>query len=229
MVGDERVRHCDSCQLNVYNFSEMTRREVESLVLKTEGRLCGRMYRRADGTILTRDCPVGLRAVRLKVAKFAGAVFATLLSICSITFSQTRKQSQAKPNYTIEVVSKELTNGATLKGILTDEQGAVIALGQVTLQSSALSEKMTCFTNENGEFSFEQLPRGTYSLTVWAVHFTQLTLADVEVKSNEAYEVHVSLKTNETLEMMGLVAGTELLKTPTIEMIKELPIKRPHE
>ena len=29
MAGDERVRHCTLCSLNVYNFAEMTRDEVE--------------------------------------------------------------------------------------------------------------------------------------------------------------------------------------------------------
>jgi hypothetical protein len=35
--------------------------EAERLVVEKEGRLCVRFHRRADGTVLTRDCPVGLR------------------------------------------------------------------------------------------------------------------------------------------------------------------------
>jgi len=50
--------------LNVYNFAEMTRDEVRDLLARTEGRVCARLYRRADGTVLTRDCPTGLRALR---------------------------------------------------------------------------------------------------------------------------------------------------------------------
>ena len=49
MAGDERVRHCAECNLDVYNLSAMTRREVEHLVQEREGRLCARFYRRADG------------------------------------------------------------------------------------------------------------------------------------------------------------------------------------
>lgn len=63
MAGDERVRHCTLCSLNVYNFAEMTRDEIRALLLRTEGRVCGRLYRRADGTLLTSDCPTGLRAL----------------------------------------------------------------------------------------------------------------------------------------------------------------------
>lgn len=68
MEGDERVRFCRQCELHVYNISEMTKADAESLVARTEGRLCGRMYRRADGTILTKDCPVGVRALRRRAS-----------------------------------------------------------------------------------------------------------------------------------------------------------------
>ncbi|MCZ6834660.1 MAG: hypothetical protein O7G85_02705 [Planctomycetota bacterium] len=69
MPGDKRARHCEQCDLNVFNLSGMSRDEAMSLVKKTEGRLCVRFYRRPDGTILTKDCPVGLRALRLKMMK----------------------------------------------------------------------------------------------------------------------------------------------------------------
>ncbi|HEX7957856.1 MAG TPA: hypothetical protein VF508_12980 [Pyrinomonadaceae bacterium] len=79
MVGDDRARYCDSCSLHVYNLSGMTRREAEVLVTSTEGRLCVRFYRRADGTILTRNCPVGLSALRQRVSRWAGATLTAVL------------------------------------------------------------------------------------------------------------------------------------------------------
>src|SRR5437763_16994902 len=80
MAGDERVRHCTLCSLNVYNFAEMTRDEVRELLVRTEGRVCARLYRRADGTVLTRDCPRGLRAMRQRASRVAVALVAALLS-----------------------------------------------------------------------------------------------------------------------------------------------------
>jgi hypothetical protein len=64
MPGDERARYCAQCRLNVYNLSGMSRDEAEALVREKEGRLCVRFYRRRDGTILTDNCPVGLRRAR---------------------------------------------------------------------------------------------------------------------------------------------------------------------
>ena len=57
--ADDRVRRCLTCKSNVYNISGMTRYSAEKLLTSTEGRLCGRIYRRFDGTVLTADCPRG--------------------------------------------------------------------------------------------------------------------------------------------------------------------------
>ncbi len=68
MEGDDRSRHCGACNKKVYNIAEMTRDEALSLIQENEGRLCLQLYRRSDGTVLTKDCPVGVRAVRRKLA-----------------------------------------------------------------------------------------------------------------------------------------------------------------
>src|SRR2546423_7927220 len=80
MVGDERMRYCGQCRLHVYNLSGMTRREAEALIANAEGRLCIRYYRRADGTILTKNCPVGLRALKRRVSRIAQASITAVLS-----------------------------------------------------------------------------------------------------------------------------------------------------
>lgn len=83
MAGNDRRRFCGQCQLNVYNLSGMTKREAEELLNQTEGRLCVRFYRRADGTILTQDCPVGLRAMKRRLSRIATATLSTVLGFFS--------------------------------------------------------------------------------------------------------------------------------------------------
>jgi hypothetical protein len=78
MIGDERVRFCGQCELNVYNLSALTRTQAENLIGGTERRLCVRFYRRRDGSIITRDCPVGLRALKLRLSRIRKAVAAAL-------------------------------------------------------------------------------------------------------------------------------------------------------
>lgn len=76
MSGDEQARHCARCDKNVYNLSAMTRDAAETLLRAKEGKLCVRFYRRADGTILTADCPVGVRRKRVQLVAAAGAMTA---------------------------------------------------------------------------------------------------------------------------------------------------------
>ncbi len=73
MDGDERIRFCGQCKLNVYNISEMSSKEASELIRTSEGRLCVRLYRRKDGTVITDNCPVGLRKLRNKMRKLAVA------------------------------------------------------------------------------------------------------------------------------------------------------------
>jgi hypothetical protein len=88
MTGDARVRFCGHCRKNVYNLSAMPRAEAELLLEEREGRICVRLYKRTDGTVLTADCPVGVRrrhrrrlamaAVGTSVMAAASAAYASL-------------------------------------------------------------------------------------------------------------------------------------------------------
>lgn len=66
MYGNDRVRFCGQCNQNVYNLSALTREQAEDLIRRQEGRLCVRFFRRKDGTVITNNCPVGLRALKAK-------------------------------------------------------------------------------------------------------------------------------------------------------------------
>lgn len=78
MVGDDRQRFCQQCQLHVHDLGAMTAAEAEAFLRGSSGRVCARFRRRADGRILTRDCPVGLRA-RLRGAWLRAAALASAL------------------------------------------------------------------------------------------------------------------------------------------------------
>lgn len=83
MIGDERARHCSECRLNVYNLSEMSRREAENFLIKAEGRICVKFYRRSDGTVLTRDCPVGWKVIKRRTTHAISALFSMCFGIIS--------------------------------------------------------------------------------------------------------------------------------------------------
>ena len=80
MIGDSRKRYCGECRLNVYNLSGMSRNEAENLILSAEGRLCVRFYKRADGTVLTEDCPVGWARVKQRTRAYVTALASLIFS-----------------------------------------------------------------------------------------------------------------------------------------------------
>ena len=80
MIGTDRVRFCGQCNLNVYNLSALSRDEAEALIATNEGRLCVRFYSRTDGSILTKNCPVGLQVIQRRVSRVAQAAGAAIVS-----------------------------------------------------------------------------------------------------------------------------------------------------
>ena len=113
MAGDGAVRFCSQCSRNVYNLSDMTAEQAQALVTKTEGQLCVRFYRRKDGTMMTSDCPVGVRIARQRVA--AVRSWAASFAIAALTgtalFGASRPQA---------------TMGAPMAFPATDHQAKVL-------------------------------------------------------------------------------------------------------
>ncbi len=86
MYRNDPKRFCANCKLNVYNLSEMTRDEAENFLMASEGRVCVRYFRRKDGTVLTKNCPVGWRAVKQRVSSAATAAFSVVMTFLSGLF-----------------------------------------------------------------------------------------------------------------------------------------------
>jgi hypothetical protein len=87
MIGDESVRFCGACAKNVYDLSAMTRDEAQAFVASRTEPVCVTFRRRADGRVLTSDCPVGVRRRRrfgLGVVAFAAVAVASALAVRSV-------------------------------------------------------------------------------------------------------------------------------------------------
>ena len=103
MQGDEQKRFCGQCKLHVYNIAAMTRADAEAL-FACEGSSCVRLFRRADGTVITSDCPVGLRRKRRRrlaavvvVAATAAAAVMGALAVFQREGVVTGRTVEAKP------------------------------------------------------------------------------------------------------------------------------------
>jgi hypothetical protein len=218
MEGDGRVCFCRLCSLNVYDFSEMTRAEVEALVFKTEGRLCGRLTRRADGTVLTKDCPVGLRALRLRTTRAAGAAFAALLGLfAAVSGRPAPRQAGSCPSGGARFkVERKTQSGSysTVSGTVYDERCALIYGAAVSLKSKETGRKFETKSSDDGEFLFAAVPSGTYTIEITSPGFIVFHRDDFHVGGSEAARVGVVLEVG----MMGEIITVEEPKTrPAIE------------
>jgi len=166
MAGDDRVRHCDQCDLNVYNLSSMTEREIKRLLAESTGRVCGRFYRRADGTMLTQDCPRGLRAEARRLWLAAATLVGALMT-AGMAMGQSKEAFQGRVD---SVQSENKKAGIVLE--VMDPQGAVIAGAKVRFTNKDGKQKRTGTTNSNGLWQLRGLAAGEYVVEVEATNFT---------------------------------------------------------
>ena len=179
MSGDDRVRHCSECKLNVYNLSEMSRREAEELIASREGRSCVRFYRRADGTVITRDCPIGLRHLVRKVSRVAGTVLSALMSV---GFCAAQTAPKSAPQATTQNDQKRAEIAITV----IDPQGAVVSGAQVIAVDKETGIRFRATSNSSGHADLSRLKPGTYRIEISAKWFltsvTTLTLTPDKVE-----------------------------------------------
>ncbi len=94
MSGNDRIRHCELCKLNVYNLSDMSHNEAERLINTHEGRLCIRYVQRPDGKIMTRHCPKGevVRGRKKLALVLVSAMAFAVASIASVVVPREKKE-----------------------------------------------------------------------------------------------------------------------------------------
>jgi hypothetical protein len=206
MTGDERVRHCSECNLSVYNLSAMTEREIDRLLAAHQGqRLCTRLYRRADGTVITQDCPWSFRALKRRVARVAGAVLSALLS-AGAAFARNSTSQNSPP----AAESRQTQSGIVVQ--VVDPQGAVIPSAQIILRRSKKdrlrrskkdrlrrSEKDRDLvqaqgtTDSDGRLEIQNVPAGDYVVMVTAKYLLPRKQA-VTLSPQKVMSINIMMK-----------------------------------
>ncbi|MDH3493918.1 MAG: carboxypeptidase-like regulatory domain-containing protein, partial [Acidobacteriota bacterium] len=199
MTGDEQKRRCDLCELDVYNIEEMTRRQVARLLSMPDGRICGRIRRRADGTIVTRNCPKGIRDYGFRMARIAGAALSAVLAMFSITYTQTDTSPSVQEKTT---VTRRITGENGIKGSVSDQVGALIPGAGIKVRRKGTDFGIEFKTEPTGEFSLSDIEPGVYELEVSADGFETKSVRSLVVNKNEVVYLAIRL-TSGPVEMMG--------------------------
>ena len=115
----------------------------------------------------------------------------------------------------------QVTTG-TVRGVVTDPQGAVVPGAKVTLARPTTNESRTTTSSGSGTFEFTSLTPGDgYTLTIEASNFKTLTLTDVRVNLNQVTDLPAQLELGAVGETVTVTAGgTELVDTTTTTLSK---------
>jgi len=234
MAGDERVRHCTLCSLNVYNFAEMTHDEVRALLVKTEGRLCARLYQRADGTLLTSDCPSGLRALRQRMSRLGAAVIAAMFSLSAFASDKSCEKPRLKKNGSkvqLEIERVVTPQRAMFTGaVFIEAENSSLPGATVVLRDETLQQEITAVTDVNGAFTFGPLNEGIYRVEVTLSGFLPAVMEHITLKQHELTHARVALRLDPNMITIGIVTVDPLMTNPGMsttfsqDLINKLPI-----
>jgi hypothetical protein len=108
-----------------------------------------------------------------------------------------------------------------VRGIVKDPTGAVIPGAKVTITNKQTNFSSNTQSTEAGEFQFNDLLPGDYTITIEATNFKTLTLNEVRVELNQTTDIPAELQVGlqgETVEVSA--GGAELVETTTTTLSK---------
>ena len=104
---------------------------------------------------------------------------------------------------------------ASLRGTVTDPQGAVVAGAKVTLVDKNTSHTVVSTSDANGIYQFNALPPAPYRLTAEATGFKQKVLDDVQIIPEQPNALDLELDVGATTDVVTVTSTTQALDTET--------------
>src|SRR5437016_3117597 len=145
--------------------------------------------------------------------------YAVLIAIaCLIVFP--------KPNGHAQAVN------ATLVGNITDSSGAMIGGATVSIQETSTGIGRVTTTNSSGNYTFPNLPPGTYSVTAEMPGFKNQIRPNVGLAVNSTVRVDIALQPGAVNETLEVTAASPPLQTDRSDVghkieavqVEELPV-----
>jgi hypothetical protein len=144
------------------------------------------------------------------------------------------------------------SNSGTVLGTVIDKAGAVVPDATVELLNTATNETKTTTTVAAGEFTFANVPPGTYTLKIAKTGFATTTFANIRVDVTKTYTYNATLEVSSSKEVIevsaqsqaelqtadavvgDVVGESELMRLPTLgrdsrELLTLQPMSTPFE
>jgi len=194
MIGNDRVRFCEHCQLTVHNIDFASKKQIKRLIARSNGRLCVNYLASAPPK---PPAPI-LYKIGRRTSVIAASAFSATLSISSAVAASANLKQTRLPNETAfaaSVVNPVRTAGGTAKlyGSVFDPNGTAVNGASVTLTNSETNEGFISYTSGNGLYQIEGVTPGTYRLAVSARGFDTSDVPNLVIRAGDNNRIDQTL------------------------------------
>ena len=152
MTGNDQIRFCEHCNLQVHNLSQMTRNQAQRLISRSNGRLCVRYHRDTEGHPRILPIPQKLHRIGRRTSQLAAGAFTATLSITSAVAESSQSRQSENFNGSNVTQSDQAGLGSSIVGTIKDPNGAVIAGATVALWNQQSNLVLYTSSDSSGEF-----------------------------------------------------------------------------
>jgi hypothetical protein len=120
----------------------------------------------------------------------------------------------------------------SIRGIVTDEQGAAVAAAEVTISDATTGFTLTVTTGDGGLYNFPQLPLGTFKIRVTHAGFKAYEQIGIVLHAADSLAFNITLKLGAVSEQVTVEASAIQVDTTNGELsglidgkqVAELPL-----
>jgi hypothetical protein len=123
-------------------------------------------------------------------------------------------------------ISNAQTTDGSLRGEVTDNQGATVADAKVSATNLASQVTYNTTTTSSGVFVFSNLPVGIYSMAVEKDGFQKYVRTSVQVFSNQVTEASIQLVVGSSATTIEVTAGADLVQTSSSQISSDFNSKQ---
>ena len=123
----------------------------------------------------------------------------------------------------LAIAGQAQTFRGAINGTVVDPTGAVVAGATVRATNNGTGVVLTSVTTSDGQFAFQDLPLGSYTITVTASGFEQITVANVNVTAGQVYTLPVKLTMGQQSTTVEVSAAAVALDPTTSTQTMTIP------
>jgi hypothetical protein len=137
--------------------------------------------------------------------------------------------------FLVSTLFAQVETTTSITGTVSDEQNAVLAGAVVKLSNQNTGAVRETTTSDDGVYSFQSLPGGTYKIVVSAPGFKVTTITDRTVETAQPAHLDIKLEIGSLAEQVTVsAAGAELINTAsaevsgsiTTQLVENIPLGR---